>query len=153
MDEKIYKHIFVDATDGGDLSNETLKNKTKNSLTNSAKIAKGASKQLTSRVDNRIINPPLDAVTGGLWTPARQIASGVKTGKMAMIGAGAVVIAWKALEMSIDLIQKRIAKLEAEAREKNNTDNLLIRAGSLNIKNATIKTTRRGKDLYYYNKR
>ena len=153
MNERIYKHIFVDETGGGDLSNETLKNKTKNSLTNSAKISQGASKQLTRRVNNRIINPPLDAVTGGLWTPARQIASGIQTGKMAMIGAGATVIAWKAIEITVNSIKKEVEKLKTEARQANDTDNLLIKSGAMRIKGAEIATSRLGRDRYYLNKR
>ncbi len=155
MNDRTYTHIFLDQTENGGLSNAVLKRGVKSStdtITNGAKVAQGASSRLQRRVDNRIINPPLDAVTGGLWTPARQIASGIQAGKMAMVGAGVTVLAWQAVEFGIQKIQERIAKLEAEARQANDIDNLLIRSGSFNIKDATVSYGRRGRAQYKYNK-
>ncbi len=156
MNDRTYTHIFLDQTENGKLSNAALKQGVKSStdtITNGAKVAQGALSRLQKRVNNRIITPPLDAVTGGLWTPASQIASGIQAGKMAMVGAGVTVLAWRAIETTINLIRKEVEKLKTEARQANDMDNLLIKSGAMRIKGAEITTNRFGRDKYYLNKR
>lgn len=158
-----YRHIFLDSTSNQRLSNNVIvsgggaSGESGAVITTGADIATGATNQLKQELTKTFINQPLNQATGGLWNPARQTVKAIRSGAGAMALAGAgVALAYKAVELGINyLIQKheeRIAKLENEAKESNNADNLLIKAGRLNIGNSTISYDRYGRAIYKYDK-
>lgn len=158
-----YRHIFLDSTSNQRLSNNVIvsgggaSGESGAVITTGADIATGATNQLKQELTKTFINQPLNQATGGLWNPARQTVKAITSGAGAMALAGVgVALAYKAVEMGVNyLIQKheeRIAKLENEAKESNNADNLLIKAGRLNIGNSTITYDRYGRAIYKYDK-
>ena len=158
-----YRHIFLDSTSNQRLSNNVIvsgggaSGESGAVITTGADIATGATNQLKQELTKTFINQPLNQATGGLWNPARQTVKAITSGAGAMALAGVgVALAYKAVEIGItNLIQKheeRIAKLENDAKESNNADNLLIKAGRLNIGNSTISYDRYGKAIYKYDK-
>ena len=158
-----YRHIFLDSTSNQRLSNNVIvsgggaSGESGAVITTGADIATGATNQLKSELSKSFIDQPLNQVTGGLWSPARQTVKAITSGAGAMALAGVgVALAYKAVEIGVNyLIQKheeRIAKLENDAKESNNTDNLLIKAGRLNIGNSTISYDRYGKAIYKYDR-
>lgn len=158
-----YRHIFLDSTSNQRLSNNVIvsgggaSGESGAVITTGADIATGATNQLKQELTKSIITQPLNKATGGLWQPATQTVKAIRSGAGAMALAGAgVALAYKAVELGINyLIQKheeRIAKLENDAKESNNADNLLIKAGRLNIGNSTINYDRYGRAIYKYDK-
>lgn len=158
-----YRHIFLDSTSNQRLSNNVIvsgggaSGESGAVITTGADIATGATNQLKQELTKTFINQPLNQATGGLWNPARQAVKAIRSGAgAAVLAAAGVGLAYKAAELGINyLIQKheeRIAKLENEAKESNNADNLLIKAGRLNIGNSTISYDRYGRAIYKYDK-
>ena len=158
-----YRHIFLDSTSNQRLSNNVIvsgggaSGESGAVITTGADIATGATNQLKQELTKTFINQPLNQATGGLWNPARQTVKAIRSGAgAAVLAAAGVGLAYKAAELGINyLIQKheeRIAKLENEAKESNNADNLLIKAGRLNIGNSTISYDRYGRAIYKYDK-
>ena len=158
-----YRHIFLDSTSNQRLSNNVIvsgggaSGESGAVITTGADIATGATNQLKQELTKTFINQPLNQATGGLWNPARQAVKAIRSGAGAtVLAAGAVGLAYKGAEILItSLIQKheeRIAKLENDAKESNNADNLLIKAGRLNIGNSTINYDRYGRAIYKYDK-
>ena len=76
---------------------------------------------------------PLNQATGGLASPlyntAKQLVSGASFG--AAIGGAAVAIGAIALQKGIEALERRMQNLEKQAIDLNNTDNALLRAGSV----------------------
>ena len=158
-----YRHIFLDSTSNQRLSSKSIQSgagptgESGAVITTGAEIMTGAQNQLKSELSKSFIDQPLNQATGGLWSPVKQAIKAIRSGEgAAVLAAGAVGLAYKAVEIGVNyLIQKheeRIAKLENDAKESNNTDNLLIKAGRFNIANATITYDRYGKAIYKYDR-
>lgn len=91
-------------------------------------LNKGSQKLL-----QQTIISPLNSVTSGLASPIYKLAktamtTGITTAGLATAG---VAIAMQLISTGIGHIQNRLAKLETEARELGNNDNVLLRAGSV----------------------
>lgn len=110
---------------------------------------------ISKKIGQEVIVQPalqvLNQATGGMATP---IYRGVKTlatqGLTAGVATAGVMLAIKGIEFAVSKYEERIAKLESEASAANEKDNLLIKAGSLNISGATITTGKYGRDVYTY---
>lgn len=89
----------------------------------------GLTRKVQSTAENYMLSP-LNSATGGMARPVYTIAKGAMTGKGALVGAGAMSLAIVAVNLAIQKINERVAKLENEAQQANNRDNLLITAGS-----------------------
>lgn len=100
------------------------------SATIGQQVAQGATKRLTSVIEQQTL-APLNQVTGGMATPVFNVAKGVISGAGAGAIAGAAINAVIAgIQLAISKIEERIAKNEAKAAELNERDNLLIKSGA-----------------------
>lgn len=81
---------------------------------------------------------PLNSATGGIVSPvyaaSKRIIRGAAVG--AVVGDLVATLSVMAIQKGIEKLEQRMADLEAKASSLNNTDNVLIRAGS--VRNATI---------------
>lgn len=92
-------------------------------------FAAGAGRRAGDQIAQLALSP-LNSATGGLASPAYQLGkSALSGGGAGAIGGAAVGVAIAAVNLAIRKIQERMAKIEAEAQQANNRDNLLMRAG------------------------
>lgn len=157
--EQEYRHIFVDETSNRRLSNSVIQSgvgavgESGSEIATGSQIATGAGNQLKQELAKKFISQPLNQMTGGLYNPAKQLIGNILSGAGTGAIAGAVTaVAFKGVELIIDAIQKRIEKLENEARAANDNDNALIRAGKLNITDAKISTGAYGRAIYKFDR-
>lgn len=154
-----YRHVFLDETSNQRLSSNVIQSGAGGSGQGGAEIKTGSNvvvgvrNQLKSDISSTLIDQPLNQVTGGLWSPARQTVKAIRSGAGgAAIAGGVTAIAFMAIERGVTALiqahEERIQKLETEAQEANNNDNLLIKAGKLNISNMSISYNKYGKATY-----
>lgn len=81
---------------------------------------------------------PLNSATGGIISPvyaaSKRIIKGAAIGAVA--GDLIATLSVMAIQKGLEALEQRMADLEAKASSLNNTDNALLRAGS--VRNATI---------------
>lgn len=81
---------------------------------------------------------PLNSATGGIVSPvysaSKRIIKGAAIGAVA--GDLIATLSVMAIQKGIEALEKRMADLESKASSLNNTDNVLLRAGS--VRNATL---------------
>lgn len=87
-------------------------------------------KRIVENSIERAAISPLNAATGGLASPVYQLGKTVITGGgAAAIGGGIAGIVMAGVQLAINKINARVARLESEAQSANERDNVLIRAG------------------------
>lgn len=155
-----YLHIFRDETSNGRLSSNTILSGVSGVSNN--QITKGANNvtsnlmgKFAEQTASKFIVQPLNQVTGGFASPAFQLAKTAIFSPATLATTGVtigVLLAFKGIEYLVNEHQKKIAKLESEARAANDKDNLMIRSGSLNISGATISYNRFGRAQYKFDR-
>lgn len=81
----------------------------------------------------RYVVSPLNTVTGGMATPiyqsAKKLARGATIGAVAgdLVATGLII----AIQYGLQALENRMKEIETKVADLNNTDNLLIRAGSV----------------------
>lgn len=91
-------------------------------------------KDSTKKIIQGMIISPLNTVTGGVASPLYKKTKAMLTGSMAIgagIGSLAVDLGVIGIQAIINNIQNRLDKVEKQANQLGNTDNVLIRAGSV----------------------
>ena len=157
-----YRHIFLDQTSAGILSSQQIQTgggengESNEVISTGSVVLKSVGKKATEEIAGQIVDQPLNQVTGGLWTPiktvgkslVRGVSNGFGGAALAGLAGAGTIVAIKGVELLVQYLQDRVAKLESEAKEENNADNLLIKSGKLNVLNSTITYNRYGKANY-----
>lgn len=81
---------------------------------------------------------PLNSATGGIVSPvyaaSKRIIKGAAIG--AVVGDLVATLSVMAIQKGLEALERRMSDLESKASSLNNTDNALLRAGS--VRNATL---------------
>lgn len=119
----------VSETIGSGVSEKPSKPKTTNDPTF---ISTFTNKIKEDTIMNAVVSP-LNTATGGLISPIYQSAKSIIGGSAigATLGNLGATIAVMAVQYAVNAIQKRMEDLNAKVNELGNTDNALIRAGSV----------------------
>ena len=142
MAENIYRFEFVDNTTNTEQIDSNIKDTIGSGAKQKADKPKDNSKETFSgeftkkikedSLQNFIISP-LNTATGGLASPVastiKSIAGGSNFG--VSIGNLGATLGILAIQKGIQAIQNRMVELETKVTNLNNTDNALIRAGSV----------------------
>ena len=142
-----WKFEFIDSTTQNSENDDKLSSVIPNTLGSGTneKASKVPSKEKTktfssefeSKLEKDLMNSyvisPLNTVTGGLASPlyqsAKKIAKGATIGAIAgdLVATGVLV----AIQFGLNALQNRMQEIETKVANLNNTDNALIRAGSV----------------------
>ena len=142
MAENIYRFEFVDNTEtaegvgagiedafGVGAGEKPEKKKKKEKKT----FSQNFTKKVNDTTINQVLLSPLNTITGGLASPVYRTIKSIKTSANvgAMLGSATATIGIMAIQIGIQALQNRMTELENKVTNLNNTDNALIRAGSV----------------------
>lgn len=142
-----WRFEFVDSTTQGGLQNEKLSSEVpdvfgsgandkpikKPNLSSKKTFDSEFEQKVEKTVMSQYIVSPLNTVTGGMASPlyqsAKKLARGATIGAVAgdLVATGVLM----AVNYGLSELQKRIQQVETQVTEMGNTDNALIRAGSV----------------------
>lgn len=139
-DERVYRFEFIDGTQSQPVDGITdiLGSGTKEKSNKKKSDKKDFSDGFVQRIENTAVQQtlisPLNTMTGGLASPTYRLAKSIARGSATMgasFGAFGATLGIIALQKTIDAIQNRMKELQTKVENLNNTDNALIRAGSV----------------------
>lgn len=139
MAENVYRFEFVDGTQSNEQNGivDILGSGNSEDSGRTKSKSKSFSDAFTQRAENIVVQQtlisPLNTMTGGLASPIYRATKSIMKGAAigASLGTLGATLGIMALQRGIDFIQNRMKELETKVESLNNTDNALIRAGSV----------------------
>ncbi len=137
-----YRFVFMQETDGASSGLPAQKADSGLPQSNSSDkngVVQAFGNKVASAAENAVL-APLNSVTGGMARPIYNVGKSLIQGASAgAIAGGLAGVAIAGVKLVIDGINKRIAELENQAKQANERDNALIRAGT--VSHATFYET------------
>lgn len=134
-DEKVYRFEFISDTkeelENGvtDILGSGTQESSKKGKSSKKTFSQAFNQKAEDNAMQAILISPLNTATGGLARPVYRATKRIARGGSVSVAMGTLAV--MAIQVGLQALQKRVKDLETKAENLNNTDNALIRAGSI----------------------